>query len=180
MQNMDTILIVVVAIAGVSVLLQMTCLLALAVIASKGLKAAKQYAEELRTEVIPAIHNTRDVLQSTRDLIAKLEPRLDAAAGDLAEITRTAREATTTITASADEIANRVRCQAERVDAMTTSALNGVDKIGHFLNETVNLPVRQVSGVLAAARAILSALRSPAPPHQGVRSDPNAKTGQFI
>jgi len=49
------------------------------------------------------------------------------------------------------------------MDTMTTSALNGVEQAGHLLNVAVGTPARQVSGVVAAARAVLSVLLSPRP-----------------
>jgi len=170
MQDTNHILIVLVTIFGVAVLLQVAVLAGLAITGMKALKMAKEYAEgmreyaeDMRTKIVPVLHSSQVVLDQSKALIARLEPKLDAAAGDLAEITRTAREETTRLSESAQEITERIRRQAERVDGMTTSALNGVDKVSHFLNEAVNAPVRQVNGIVAAARAIISTLRAPAP-----------------
>ncbi len=166
MQDTNHILIALVTIYGVSVLLQISVLAGLAILAMKAMKMAKEYADEakqcatdLSTKVIPVLSSTLQTMEHAKALITRLEPKLDAAATDLAEISRVAREETARITASADEITNRVRRQAERVDDMATTALNGVDRVGHFLNECVNQPVRQVSGILAAARAVISTLR---------------------
>jgi len=124
---------------------------------------AKGHVEEIRAAVIPVLHQSKELIHTTRDVIARLEPKLEAAARDLAEITRAAREQAEKIEASADEIRERLRQQAERVDGMTTDALNKVDRVGHFINEAVSMPVRQVSGVMAAAKAIVETLRAPAP-----------------
>jgi uncharacterized protein YoxC len=164
MQHLDTILIVMVAIFGLSVLLHILVLAGVAISSARALKAAKQYGEEMRAKVEPVLHSSHELLEQTKALMARLEPKLESAAGDLAEITRTTREETVRISASTEEITGRIRRQAERMDEMTTSALNGVDKVGHFVNQVVNAPARQVSGVLAAARAIVNTLRSPAPP----------------
>ncbi len=166
MPNSDTILIVMVVLTALSVLLQISFLIALAVIGGRALKMGKEYGDEFRSVATPALQNARDLLQTTRDLIARLEPHLDAAASDLAEMAHVANEETRKIQASADEIAERIRRQAERMDGMTTSALNGVDRAGQFFNQAVNVPVRQVSGVLAAVKAIVEALRAPAPPRR--------------
>lgn len=163
MQHLDTILIVMVAIFGVSVLLHIGVLAGLAIGMSKAVKQAKEYAEQMEGKVLPVLASTQEVLQQTKSLIVRLEPKLEAAATDLSDITRMAREETSRLTTSADEIAERFRQQAERVAQMTDTALNGVERASHFLNSAVNTPVRQASGFLAAARAVITSLRQPSP-----------------
>jgi methyl-accepting chemotaxis protein len=166
MQHIDTILIVMVAIYGLSVLLNVCVLLGLWIGANKAAKAAKVYAEELHAKLDPVLHSTHELVGITKDLINKLEPKLEAAAGDLADITRAAREETARIKESTSEITDRIRRQAERVESMANDALNSVDRVGHFINNTVSAPVKQVTGVVAAARAILETLRKPSPPRR--------------
>lgn len=164
MLNNETLLIVMVVLVAVSVVLQIGFLIVGAVMAGRALKMAREMANDFHSTVAPPLQHARELLESTQKLLARLEPRLDAAASDLAEMVQAAREETRNIQASADEITGRIRKQAERVDTMTTTALNGVDRAVHFLNDAVNIPVRQVSGVLAAVRAIVETLRAPAPP----------------
>lgn len=170
-QHLDTILIVMVAVYGVSVLLHIAVLAGLAIGANKAIKAARQYADEMDARIRPVLNSSQELLDHTKALVARIEPKLEAAAGDMAEIARLAREETTRVTASANEITDRIRRQAERVDSMTTSALDGVEKASNFLNHAVNTPVRQASGFLAAARAVINTLRQPAPPRRGRPSD---------
>ena len=172
MSHTDTFLIAMVVLVGISVLLQIGFVIFAAVMGSKALKMAREYGDDFRAVATPALQHAREVLESTKKLIARLEPRLDAAASDLAEIVQAAREETRKIQVSADEITERVRKQAERVDTMTTSALNGVDRVSHLVSEAVYVPVRQVSGVVAAIKAIVETLRSPAPSRR--RSAENA------
>ena len=171
MQHLDTILIWMVAIFGVSVLLHIGVLAGLAIGMSKAVKQAKQYAEQMEVKVLPVLASTQEVLQQTKSLITRLEPKLEAAATDLSDITRMAREETTRLSASADDIAERFRRQADRVAHMTETTLDGVERASHFLNSAVTTPVRQASGFLAAARAVISALRQPAPPPPGHPAD---------
>lgn len=165
-QHLDTILIWMVAIYGASVLVHVIVLLIGAVAANKAVKSARQYADEMDARIRPVLATSHELLEQTKALVTRLEPKLEAAAGDLAEITRIAREETTRITASADEITDRIRRQAERMETMTTSALDGVEKAGHILNVAVNTPVKQVSGFVAAARAVVNTLRQPASPRR--------------
>lgn len=170
MHDTNDILIALVAVYGVSVLLQICVLVGLAILAMRAMKMAKEYAEEARKyaaemspKILPVLEASHHTLESAKALIVRLEPKLDAAAGDLAEITRAAREETAHIKASANEITDRIRRQAERVDGMATSALDGVDKVSRFVNDSVSTPMRKVSGVLAAARAVVDTLRAPSP-----------------
>ncbi|MFZ0394566.1 MAG: hypothetical protein WCF17_05925 [Terracidiphilus sp.] len=178
MLNTNTLLLVICIIMGASVLLQIGFLIALAVMGGKALKMAREYGDEFQSVASPALHHARELLETSKNLITRLEPRLDAAASDLAEIAQVARDETRKIQESADEISERIRRQAERMDSMTTGALNEVDRVSHFLNQAVNLPVRQIASVLAAARAIVDTLRSPAPPRrrapQNAHSDVHA------
>ena len=169
--NTDTILITMVGIAGAAVLLQALVLLGMFIAMIKAIKAAKKEIDEFKTSVMPIIdtskvliHTSKELVQTSRDLIARLEPKLDAAASDLQEMVQKAREEAARLQESAEEINQRVRHQAARVDDMTTSVLNGVDRAGHFMNEVVSVPVRQVSGVIAAVKAVVDTLRAPLPP----------------
>ncbi|UWZ86580.1 hypothetical protein [Occallatibacter riparius] len=171
MQHLDTILIVMVAIFGVSVLLHIGVLAGLAIGMSKAVKQAREYGQEMEEKVLPVLASTAEVLQQTKSLIVRLEPKLEAAATDLSDITRMAREETSRLTTSADEIAERFRQQAERVAQMTDTALNGVERASHFLNSAVNAPARQASGILAAAKAVISSLRQPTSPRPSQPTD---------
>jgi uncharacterized protein YoxC len=171
MQHLDTILIVMVAVYGVSVLLHISVLAGLAIGMNKAIKEAKRYADEMEAKVQPVLTSALETLQQTKALVTRLEPKLEAAATDMSAITRFAREETARLKTSADEITDRIRRQAERVEHITNNALDGVEKAGNFLNSAVNKPVRQASGFIAAARAIVDSLRRPAPPRHSHPTD---------
>ncbi len=173
--NTETLLIVMVAITGFSVVIQAIALIVVTATVAKAAKSTKSEIEELRSKVTPIVLSSKELIDTTRALITRLEPKIVDAATDLAEITETAKvqvariqEATDEITArvriATDDISERVRQQAARVDSMTTSALDSVDRVGGVISHAVAIPVRQVSGVLAAARAVIDTLRAPTPP----------------
>ncbi|MFP5236069.1 MAG: hypothetical protein ACLGSD_09205 [Acidobacteriota bacterium] len=163
MQDTVTILTILVAAIGALVLIQAIVMFAMFVIMRKGMKAAGTYAEEMKGKISPLLTESQEMLATTKHLVARLEPKLEAAASDLAEMTRTASDEMKKIRASADEITERVRRQAARVDSMTSSVLDGADRAGHLLNTAVTVPVKQVSGVMAAVKAVVDALRAPSP-----------------
>jgi uncharacterized protein YoxC len=62
---------------------------------------------------------------------------------------------------SAQELLERLRKQSERLDQMFSGLLDSVDHAGEFVVETVSAPVRKISRVLRAAKAIVESLRTP-------------------
>ncbi len=59
----------------------------------------------------------------------------------------------------------RVRSQASRIDTMLTNVLDASSAPGDFMADTVSKPMRQLSAILASAKAALESLRNygPAP-----------------
>lgn len=169
MQNTQMLLTILAAAIGALVLIQAVVMFAMLVVMRKSLSAASVYAEEMKSKVIPVLDESREMMEATKHLVARLEPKLDAAASDLAEITRTANEEAKRLQISAEEISERVRRQAARIDGLTTTTLDGVDRAGRLLNSAVAAPVRQVTGMMAAAKAVLDVLRRPAPARHAER-----------
>jgi hypothetical protein len=60
--------------------------------------------------------------------------------------------------------------QSTRVDAMVSSALDAVDSAAVFVAETVNKPVRQISGLLASVKAIVESLGASQPAQRASQS----------
>jgi hypothetical protein len=73
----------------------------------------------------------------------------------------------------AAEIIKNTRRQAVRIDGMATTVLDAADRAVTLTNETVVKPMRQVSGILAAIKAVVDALRSP----NGARPRPGSRSG---
>ena len=175
MDSTITILTILVASIGALILIQVGVMLGMFLMMRKGMQAAGTYAQEMKAKVNPLLEQSTEVLATTKHLIARLEPKLEAAASDLAEITRTASDEMKKMQASADEIQDRVRRQAARVEGLTSTALDGVDRAGRMLNSAVTVPVRQMTGAMAALKAIVDALRSPAPGRRRTAPDERAE-----
>jgi hypothetical protein len=60
-------------------------------------------------------------------------------------------------------VLERTQRQTARVDGMVTSALDSVDKVGGFVADSVGKPVRRISALVAAARAVVQSLKATAP-----------------
>ncbi len=158
MQNFDTqtILLVAVGVTALAVLLQAITLLVMFVALRKAAHALQEEVEDLRATVTP-------VFERTQELLARVGPKAEAAATDLAAVAHGLRSQAEHLEATAKEIIERAHQQSNRVDAMFTSVLDAVDRAGGFLADAVSKPARQLAGLLASARAIIESLRSPAP-----------------
>ena len=78
--NNETLLLIFVACTGAAVLMQALVLLALLLTARKALKLAQEQIEELRTNVLPVVHDTKQ-------LLSNVGPKIESLATDFAAVT---------------------------------------------------------------------------------------------
>ncbi len=64
---------------------------------------------------------------------------------------------------SAADVLERVSRQSNRVDTMLTNVLDTVDRAAAVVADVISVPLRQLAGVAAFARAAFSSFRSDAP-----------------
>jgi methyl-accepting chemotaxis protein len=150
-QTLELILTFLVALA---VVIQAIALIIIMVMVRKSLRTALQQFEELRFSVAPIITNVQDLVQ-------RLSPKITAVSNDLTEIAHKVRAQANDVQTTATELAERFRRQAARLDSMTTSVLDAVDRVGVFVSDAVAKPLRQLNGVLSSARAVVESLRQP-------------------
>jgi hypothetical protein len=160
--NIGTILIAMVGIAGFAVLLQAIVLLGILIALRKTANIVESKADELRTSVIPVLEHSRQLLQTMHDLITRVEPRIDAAATDLAHISHLARTQAARFESTANDIHERVHRQTERIDGMATNVLDKVDYATRKVSDAVRGPARRISGAIAAVSAFFETLGKPA------------------
>jgi len=173
MPNLDqqTILLAILGVVAFALLVQAIALLAIMVAVRRTARTVTEQVEEFRDEVMPIVRNTRE-------LVTRIAPRIEDTAADLAEMASSLRGQTADIQGSATEVMERVRKQMVRIDEMISHALDAVDRATGFVTEAVAKPVRQLSGILASARAVVETLRSagvevpqPVQPQRRVSSD---------
>jgi len=171
MLTINTELLLILAAVAIAVLMQAGVLLGIFLTMRKAVQTVKEEADLYRGKLTPIIETSSQLITSGKELVAAtqtlidgLKPQLIGAATELSTLTHEIRMQVNDLQDSVDEVAHKARHQADRVDSMTTSALNGLDRFGTFLNEAVHVPIRQVNGVVAAAKAIVDSLRAPARP----------------
>ena len=154
--NNETLLLIFVACTGAAVLMQALVLLAMLITARKALKLAQEQIEELRTNVLP-------VVMDTKQLLSTVGPKIESVASDFAALTHGLRTHGIKLDETTTDILERVNRQSSRVDMMLTSALDTIDRAGAVVADVISVPIRQLAGVAAFARAAFGTLRSGPP-----------------
>jgi uncharacterized protein YoxC len=165
MPNFDTqtILLTILGVVALAILAQAILLFAILLVIRKTARKLTEQVEELHSEISPILHNTRE-------LFHRVAPHVENTAADLAAMARSLRSQTADIQNSARDVLERLQKQIARVDAMISTALNGIDRATGFVTEVVAKPVRQASAILASVRAIIDSLR-----HRGAEVQPEAR-----
>ncbi len=136
--------------------MQALVLLALLLTARKALKLAQEQIEELRTNVLPVVHDTKQ-------LLSNVGPKIESLATDFAAVTSGLRANGAKFQESATDILDRVNRQSNRVDMMLTGMLDTVDRAGAVVADVISVPIRELAGIVAFARAAIGSLTSGAP-----------------
>jgi len=157
-----TLLIIFVALTGVSVLLQAIVLIGILSTVSKAARVVTESTQDLKATILPIVH-------STRDLVERLSPEVTVVTAGLAELTQVVRRETKDVHFSVSEIIGRVNTQTARLDAMLTATLDVLEKTGTQLEKSIAAPVRQVNGVFAAVRAVIDTYRTTQPRREAPR-----------
>ena len=117
----------------------------------KNIKTVQDEISEVRSTVMPMINRSKELLE-------KVAPKVESVATDVADMAQSAREQTAHIRFTADEVLARVYRQTSRVDNMITNVADGMEHAGTVVADSDTKPVRQVSAILAAAKAFLGVL----------------------
>jgi methyl-accepting chemotaxis protein len=113
---------------------------------------------------------TGPMLDKTNALLDELSPKVKAMVSNTEQISETVRvkveELAVTVGELNDtvkEINGRTRVQVARADGLVTDALVATSEISHSVTESIKVPVRQIAGLVAGAKAGLETLiaRSP-------------------
>jgi hypothetical protein len=158
-----TLLMIFVALTGISVLIQAIVLIGILSAITKAARVVTENTNDLKATILPIVH-------STKDLVERISPQVVVVTSGLAELTDVIRRETKDVHISAAEIMGRVNRQTERLDAMLTSALDVMEKTGVVLENAVATPVRQVNGVFAAVRAVIDTYRTTNPRSEAYRA----------
>lgn len=143
-----------VAVAALALAMQTIGMLVLLLVARKAANNVRKELEEYRSTLMPLILRAREVVQT-------VAPKVESAADELSAIASKLRAQTADVQAAADDIIGRTQRQVGRVDHMLSSIFDRVERAGTFMSDAVARPMRQLSGLIASARAVVETLRDP-------------------
>ena len=169
----DTLELLLIALTAICILFQTILLWTVFISVRKGIKSISENVDDLRASAMPLIDHTRGFVE-------RITPKVEETAQNVAEMSQTLKDHTAKVSASATEIAQRVNAQSSRVDAMVSGALDAIDRTAGFVVDTVNKPVRQLSGILAGVKAVVETLGASRPPqrssHPADESEPPSES----
>ena len=164
----QTLLVVFIAVAAVSILMQAGFSMATFLAARRAQKKIMGLADDLRLHALPAIIASRDVIQD-------ITPKLRTITDNLTAISTTVRAKTDKVGGLVGDVTDRAQAQATRVDGMVKGTLDHLTSAVQALEHGVAVPVRQVSGILNGLRAGVDVLRK-----KDFTHDPESEDDLFV
>jgi hypothetical protein len=151
MNNQTTLLVIFVGITGFALVVQAIVMLVALLTMRKAVIALHADVQELRTTAMP-------ILVKSRETLDRVAPKIESVADDIADVARMVRAQSAEFQIVAGDILDRVHRQTSRVDSMFTGVVDGVERASNVVVGSVIKPARQVSAILAGAKAFLSVL----------------------
>jgi methyl-accepting chemotaxis protein len=169
--NNEMLLVIFVGLTGFALLVQAIVMLVAFLTMRRTVMSLQSDVQELRSTVTP-------ILTKSRETLERVAPKIESVANDVADLARRVNEQSVEFQAVAGEILDRVHRQTSRVDNMFTNVVDGVEHASNVVADSVTRPVRQISGVLAGAKAFFSVLATGRRP--GERSRVVADQDMFV
>ncbi len=158
--NLQTTQLIIVAAVALSMLVQAFVLLAAFIVARNAIKEVHEDLDETRAKVMGLIDKIQPLVESTREFLAHTTPKIESAVADIAVVTQKLRAESNDVQVAANELIERARRQGARVDSMMTKTFDTVERAAGFMTDTIAKPMRQLSAVLASAKAVVETLRT--------------------
>jgi uncharacterized protein HemX len=155
-KSTQTLLVVFVAVAAVSILMQAGFTVAIFVGSRKAQKKITALADDVRLHALP-------VIMSSRELLQDVSPKLKTIAENLTATTATLRTKADQVGGFVGDVTGRAQAQASRVDGMVKGTLDQLTYAVHALEHGIAAPVRQVNGILNGLRAGVDVMRKKTP-----------------
>lgn len=149
----QTLLVVFIAIAAISILMQAGFTVAIFLGARKAQKKITTLADDVRLHALPAI-------MSSRELIQDLTPKLKSITENLTATTATLRSKTEQIGVVVGDVTEKAHVQASRVDGIVKGTLDQLTLAVQAIEHGIAVPVRQVNGIINGLRAGVDVMRS--------------------
>jgi hypothetical protein len=148
----QTLLLVFVAIAAVSILMQAGFTVAIFLGARKAQRKIMALADDVRLHALPVIMSSREVIQD-------FTPKFKTLTENLTATSATLRIKADQVAGLVGDVSNRAQVQAWRVDDMVKGTLDQLTVAVRALERGIGAPVHQVKGILNGLRAGVEVMR---------------------
>lgn len=147
----STLLMIFVGIVAFAMLVQAIALIILAIGAAKARQRVLAVVDEVRGKALPAIAGTENFLRD-------YAPKLMMLAENMVETSNIVRKKAIEFDATLSDVNNKARTQADRVDGIVTSVLNGTTETVSAIQHGIRVPLREITGVVNGLKAGLDVL----------------------
>jgi hypothetical protein len=155
-KSSQDLLVVFIAIAAISILMQAGFTVAMFIGARKAQKKLMALADDVRLHAMPVIMSSREVIQD-------VAPKLKTITENLTATSTTLRAKAEQISNVVGDVTSKAHVQASRVDGMVKSTLDHLTLAVQALEHGVAAPVRQVNGIINGLRAGVDVMRKKTP-----------------
>jgi hypothetical protein len=155
-KSSQDLLVIFIAIAAISILMQAGFTVAMFIGARKAQKKLMALADDVRLHAMPVIMSSREVIQD-------IAPKLKTITENLTATSTTLRAKAELIGSVVGDVTNKAHVQASRVDGMVKSTLDHLTLAVHAIENGVAAPVRQVNGIINGLRAGVDVMRKKSP-----------------
>ncbi len=137
--------IVFTAVIAAAVLLQALVLLGIYFAIRKSTAKLHEVMDEVKGKALPAI-------ESAKDLLDDISPKLKVATGNLTEVSHTLRKQADHVDATMELLLDKTNIQINRVNEMADATFDALNQASKAIEMAVELPARRVSNVLHGLR----------------------------
>ena len=155
-KSTQTLLVIFIAVAAISILMQAGFTVAMFVGARKTQKKLMELADDVRLHALP-------VIMSSRELLQDVTPKLKIITENLTATSATLRTKADQVGGFVGDVTGRAQAQASRVDGMVKGTLDQITYAVQAIEHGIAAPVRQVSGILNGLRAGVDVMRKKTP-----------------
>jgi hypothetical protein len=152
----QTLLVIFIAVAAVSILMQAGFTVAMFFGARKAQKKLMDLADDVRLHALPAIMSSREVIQD-------ISPKLKSITENLNATSATFRSRADQVSGFVGDVTGKAQAQASRVDGMVKGTLDQLTFAVQAIEHGVAAPVRQVNGIINGLRAGVEVMRKKTP-----------------
>jgi ABC-type transporter Mla subunit MlaD len=155
----NTIITIFVVVAAVAIVVQLGVLLALYMALRRTSERIEGIAGRLEQQATPVLATAAAILDDAK-------PKLAEITSNLAETSASVRAHVTQVGEATNEIVERVRMQAARLDEFVANAAQKVEATSELLQHKVFSPMRRIRAVVTALNAGMSFFKSNRPRHR--------------